>query len=70
MDPIRALGMITCNAAKLLDVDDRVGSLEPGKDADIQIYSALPTQYVASELKMVMIDGKIAFNQDNRISCK
>ncbi len=70
MDPIRALGMITCNAAKLLDVSDRVGSIEAGKDADIQIYTALPTQYVAAELKMVMIDGKIAFNQDNRISCK
>ena len=59
MDPVRALRMITCNAAKLLGVEDRVGSIEVGKDADLQIYEALPTQYVAANLKMVMIDGKV-----------
>ncbi len=63
MDPIRALRMITINSAKMLYVDDRVGSIEPGKDADIQIYDALPTQYVAANLRLVMSDGKILLNK-------
>lgn len=57
MDPVRALRMITSGAAKILSVDDRVGALKEGMDADIQIYEALPTQYVSARLKTVLING-------------
>ena len=38
----RALETITINPAKILGVDDRVGSLEPGKDADFIVFDADP----------------------------
>ena len=37
MKPFDALKAITINPAKHLGIEDRVGSLEPGKDADIVI---------------------------------
>lgn len=37
-----ALASVTINAAKLLDIDDRVGSIEVGKDADLAIFSGHP----------------------------
>ena len=64
MDPVRALRMITINAAKILMVDDRVGSLEKGKDADILIFDALPSQDVRANLLMTMIDGKVEYKSD------
>ena len=64
MAPVRALNMITAGAAGILGVEDRVGSLKPGMDADIQIYDYLPTQCVSANLKLVMIDGKIAWKAE------
>ncbi len=40
-----ALKAITINAAEIIGVDDRVGSLEVGKDADIVIFSGHPFDY-------------------------
>ena len=57
MDPVRALGMTTINAAKILGVEDRVGSLEPGKDADFLLWSQLPTVAADAELRGVYVDG-------------
>ena len=37
-----ALAAITRDAAKILGVDDRVGSLEPGKDADLVLFDGDP----------------------------
>lgn len=42
---MKAFDMITLGSAKLLGVDDRVGSLEVGKDADIVIHSHSPFEY-------------------------
>ena len=58
MDPVRALAMVTSNAARMLDVDKRVGSLKTGKDADILIWSKLPTLYTDAVLEHVFIDGE------------
>ncbi len=57
MDPVRALGLTTINAAKILGIEDRVGSLEVGKDADILLWTKLPTVSTDAELKGVYIDG-------------
>ena len=61
MDPVRALAMITSNAAKIIGCDDRIGSLEPGKDADLLIFDAMPTSDVSAVLETVMIDGEIVY---------
>ncbi len=57
MDPFDALRAITINAAKHAGVADRVGSLEPGKDADIVLTDGCPFE-VFHEVKYVFIDGK------------
>ncbi|MFW5841711.1 MAG: amidohydrolase [Bacillota bacterium] len=53
-----ALKAVTINAAKLNGIEDRVGSLEPGKDADIVIWDNDPFD-IMTRTKLVMIDGRI-----------
>ncbi|MGM9603831.1 MAG: amidohydrolase family protein [Faecousia sp.] len=61
MDPVRALGMVTVNAAKILGIEDRVGSLAVGMDADILIWSDLPSQAADAVLERVIVDGETVF---------
>lgn len=53
--------MLTINAAKILGIDDRVGSIEEGKDADLVIWSHHPFDLRAKAEK-VYIDGVCIFN--------
>jgi len=53
-----ALKAITINAAEILELEDRVGSIEVGKDADIVVWDAHPFDLQASPLYTI-IDGKI-----------
>lgn len=55
------LRSITINAAKICGVDDRVGSLSPGKDADIAVFSKNPME-VFSETLYTLIDGEIVYS--------
>lgn len=57
-----ALKMVTWNAAWIIGVEDRVGSLDPGKDADIVIWNAPPMSNYALADK-VMIDGDVYFDR-------
>ena len=57
-----ALKLITINAAWMLGVEDRVGSLEVGKDADIAIFNGNPFS-VYSLCTTTIIDGKIVFER-------
>lgn len=57
MSEIDALYAITINAAKNCRIDDHIGSLEKGKDADIVIYDKLPSEFGAKCLR-TFIDGK------------
>lgn len=52
---------ITINPATHLGVADRIGSLEPGKDADIVIWTANPLTTIGGESYMTIIDGKIVY---------
>ena len=61
MDPVRALGMVTVNAARILGIEDRVGSLAVGMDADILVWSALPSLAADAVLERVIIDGQTVF---------
>ena len=56
MDPYEAMKAITVNPARHLGIEDRVGTLEEGKDADIVVYDGCPLE-VASTLELVLIDG-------------
>jgi imidazolonepropionase-like amidohydrolase len=61
MDEDKALKAITINAAEILGIQDRVGSLEKGKDADIVVYSGHPFD-LRNKINMVIIDGEIIKN--------
>ncbi|HDQ74147.1 MAG TPA: amidohydrolase [Chloroflexi bacterium] len=63
MPETEALKAITINAAEIIGVDERVGSLEVGKDADIVIFSTHPLDY-RSVPEMVMVDGQIAYQRE------
>lgn len=65
MDPVRALAMVTSNAAEIVGVSDRVGSLTVGKDADILIWSKLPTLAADAVLERVFIDGESVYQKEN-----
>ena len=58
MDAFKALQAITIHAAKHIGVEDRVGSLEEGKDADIVITDGDPLISDTS-VEMVLVDGKV-----------
>lgn len=57
-----ALRMITLNPAWIIGVDDRVGSLDIGKDADLVIWNADPLSTYARSEK-VYIDGELFFDR-------
>lgn len=52
------LQALTIEAAKILGIDDRVGSLENGKDADLVLYDGDPFEYT-THIEKVIIDGKV-----------
>ena len=53
---------ITINPAESIGIADRVGSLEPGKDGDVVIWTADPMRTVGAESRMTIIDGKIVYH--------
>lgn len=58
MCPREALRAITINAAEILGIADKVGSLESGKDADVVIWSGHPF-HTTTVAEKVFIDGKL-----------
>jgi len=52
---------ITINPAVQTGIGDRVGSLEPGKDADVVIWTADPMVTLGAEAYMTVVDGKIVY---------
>lgn len=61
-----ALSLVTINPAKQLMIDNRVGSLEVGKDADVLLYDGHPLSNFSKVLK-VWIDGHEYFDRDRDI---
>jgi imidazolonepropionase-like amidohydrolase len=57
-----ALKMVTLNPAKMLHVDDRVGSLKTGKDGDVVLWSDNPLSIYAKSLYTI-VDGTIYFDR-------
>ncbi|MFJ7750312.1 amidohydrolase [Arthrobacter sp. NPDC097144] len=63
LDPETALRAVTINPAKVLGLADRIGSLEPGKDADIVLWSGDPLDVMQRALK-VWIGGREVYRYD------
>ena len=57
-----ALEAITINPAKTLGIDERVGSIEVGKDADIVIWDNDPFE-LQSNVLVTIIDGKVVYEK-------
>jgi imidazolonepropionase-like amidohydrolase len=57
-----ALRAITQNAAEILGISDRLGSLEPGKDADIVIWKNHPLS-TWGESQIVIVNGTVVFKR-------
>ena len=62
--PEEALKFVTLNPAKQLRIDARVGSLEPGKDADFVIWNAPPLSAYA-RVEQTWIDGRRYFDVED-----
>lgn len=62
-----ALAMVTINPAKQLAIDNKVGSIETGKDADLVLYDKNPLSTFA-KVQKVWIDGSQYFDRDNDVS--
>lgn len=60
---MEGLKAITINPAIICGVDDRVGSLEAGKDADVVIYSGNPME-IFTEVRCTIINGKIVYRKE------
>jgi imidazolonepropionase-like amidohydrolase len=58
-----AFKMVTLNPAKALHVDDRVGSIKVGKDADLVLWSDNPLSVYAKANKTI-VDGIVYFDRD------
>ena len=61
MTELEAWKMVTINPAKLLHLDDRVGSIKEGKDADLVLWSGSPLS-VYSKAERTMIEGTTYFD--------
>ncbi len=61
MNEWKALEAITINPAKYMEVDERVGSIEVGKDADIVIWKKNPLLNITSP-KVIIAGGEIVLN--------
>ncbi|NRN69790.1 N-acetylglucosamine-6-phosphate deacetylase [Kibdelosporangium sp. 4NS15] len=64
LDTDTALRSITINPAEILSLDDRVGALKPGLDADVVIWSGDPLD-VMSRAVRVFIEGNEVYHYDD-----
>ena len=63
MSDDEALALVTINPARQLGIDDRVGSIEVGKDADLVIYDRHPLSSYAV-VQTTLVDGKVYFDRE------
>ena len=63
LDPVTALQAVTINPARIIGVDDRIGSLAVGKDADLVIWSGDPLD-VMSRAERAFLDGQEIYHYD------
>lgn len=60
-----AIKAVTIREAEAVDLDDRIGSIEKGKDADLVFLDGDPFE-IATSIRKVIIDGKIEYENDSK----
>jgi len=63
LDRETALRAVTINPARIVGIDDRLGSLEPGKDADLCLWSGDPLD-VMSRVEQAFVEGRQIYRYD------
>ena len=63
LDRESALRAVTLHPARIMGVDERIGSLVPGKDADLCIWSGDPLD-VLSRVEQAWVDGRRVYRYD------
>jgi imidazolonepropionase-like amidohydrolase len=58
----RALSAATIDSARILGIDDRVGSLQPGKDGDVVLFDGDPFEYT-THVETVVVNGEISYQR-------
>ncbi len=66
LDRDTALRAMTINPAEILDLDERVGSLEVGKDGDVVIWDGDPLE-IMSRARTVIIEGRQVYRWDTAL---
>jgi imidazolonepropionase-like amidohydrolase len=67
MSETEALKLVTLNPAKQLHIENRVGSIDVGKDADLVVYNVHPLS-VYSVPQQVLIDGVVYFDRQKDLA--
>lgn len=68
-DEEAVIKMMTSNTAKVLGVDDKLGTIEAGKRADLTIYSDHPIKTYAAVLQLTLSNGKIIYREGDEMKC-
>ncbi len=62
LSEVEALKTVTLNPARLLHLDDRMGSIEVGKDADLVLWSHHPLS-IDAQAEQTLVDGRVLFDR-------
>ena len=63
LSPERAIAMLTINPARIIGLEERIGSIEPGKDADVVLFSGMPAVDTAAQAMVTIVNGEIAWQR-------
>ena len=61
--PEKAVEMLTINPARIIGLEGRIGSIEPGKDGDVVLFSGMPAVDTAAQAMFTVINGEIAWQR-------
>jgi len=64
LDELSALRAVTIDAANIVGVGDRIGSIEPGKDADVVVWDGHPLHYL-TKTACVIVGGNVVHENVN-----
>ncbi len=65
MDEMEALRAITIRGAEIVGLDDKIGSIAEGKDADLVVFSGHPLDF-RSKVQAVLLDGKPVYRRNEK----